>query len=73
MKQEELIKACSDLLYKLCHLVELHNSLNYYDVNISSEYFFIPLLNQLFDCDLKNLNVEEKTLQLSIYMMLMEN
>ena len=60
MKQEELIKACSDLLYKLCDLVEARNTLNYYDINISSEYFFIPLLNQLFDCDLKNLNIEEK-------------
>lgn len=59
MKQEELIKACSDLLYKLCDLVESRNTLNYYDINISSEYFFIPLLNQVFDCDLKNLNTEE--------------
>ena len=60
MKQEELIKACSELLYKLCDLVEARNTLNYYDINISSEYFFIPLLNQVFDCDLKNLNTEEK-------------
>lgn len=60
MKQEELIKSCSDLLYKLCDLVGARNTLNYYDINISSEYFFIPLLNQLFDCDLHNLNTEEK-------------
>ena len=60
MKQEELIKSCSDLLYKLCDLVESRNSLNYYDINISSEYFFIPLLNQVFGCDLQNLNNEEK-------------
>lgn len=60
MKQEELIKSCSDLLYKLCDLVESRNSLNYYDINISSEYFFIPLLNQVFDCNLQNLNTEEK-------------
>lgn len=60
MKQEELIKSCSDLLYKLCDLVESRNTLNYYDINISSEYFFIPLLNQVFDCDLHNLNTEEK-------------
>lgn len=60
MKQEELIKVCSDLLYKLCDLVESRNTLNYYDINISSEYFFIPLLNQVFDCDLKNLNTEKK-------------
>ena len=60
MKQEELTKACSDLLYKLCDLVESRNNLNYYDINISSESFFIPLLNTIFDCDLKNLNSEKK-------------
>ena len=60
MKQEELIKSCSDLLNKLCDLVKSRNSLNYYDINISSEYFFIPLLNQIFDCNLKNINIEEK-------------
>lgn len=56
MKQEELIKSCTNLLYKLCDLVEARNNLNYYDINISSEYFFIPLLNLIFDCNLKNLN-----------------
>lgn len=60
LKQEELIKACTELLLKLCDLVEARNSINFYDINISSEYFFIPLLNQVFDCDLKNLNTEEK-------------
>lgn len=60
MKREELIKSCSDLLYKLCDIVQSRNTLNYYDINISCEYFFIPLLNQVFDCDLKNLNTEEK-------------
>lgn len=60
MKLEELIKVCSELLYKLCDLVESRNALNYYDINISSEYFFIPLFNQVFDCDLKNLNTEQK-------------
>ncbi len=60
MKQEELIKACSERLFKLCDLVESRNSLNYYDINISSEFFFIPLLNQVFECDFKNLNIEQK-------------
>ena len=60
MKQEELIKSCGELLYKLCDLVESRNSLNYYDINISSEYFFIPLLNFIFECDLRNLNTKEK-------------
>ncbi len=60
MKQEDLIKSCGKLLYKLCDLVESRNNLNYYDINISSEYFFIPLLNQIFKCDFHNLNNEEK-------------
>lgn len=60
MKQEELTKACSELLNRLCDLVNSRNNLNYYDINISSEYFFIPLLNQVFDCNLQNLNTEQK-------------
>ncbi|EXM40295.1 hypothetical protein RASY3_09475 [Ruminococcus albus SY3] len=60
MKQEELIKTISELLYKLCDLIESRNTLNYYDINISSEYFFIPLLNLVFDCNLKNINTDEK-------------
>ncbi|MCR5523966.1 MAG: SMEK domain-containing protein [Clostridia bacterium] len=60
MKQEKLIKSCSELLFKLCDLVESNNTLNYYDVNISSESFFIPLLNLIFDCNLSNINFEER-------------
>ena len=60
LKQEELVKSCTELLLKLCDLVDARNSLNYYDINISSENFFIPLLNQIFDCEFKNLNIEEK-------------
>ncbi len=60
LKQEELIKACTELLLKLCDLVKARNSLNYFDINISSEYFFIPLLNLIFDSDLKNANTEKK-------------
>ena len=60
MKQEELIKSCSILLYKLCDLVEMRNSLNFYDINISSEYFFIPLLNHIFDCELYNINTDNR-------------
>jgi len=60
MKQEELIKSCSILLYKLCDLVEMRNSLNFYDINISSEFFFIPLLNHIFDCELYNINTDNR-------------
>lgn len=40
MKREEILKKCTDMLNNLCSKVELYNSLNFYDINISSEYFF---------------------------------
>ena len=60
MKREEYVRSCINLLNKLCDLVEMRNSLNYYDINISCEFFFIPLLNRIFDCDLHNINAEKK-------------
>lgn len=52
----EMIKKCEDLLLKLYHNVNLYNSLNFYDINVSSEYFFADLLNAIFDLNLKNAN-----------------
>ncbi len=60
MRSEQQIKRCSELLYKLCDDVQRLNSLNYYDINISSEGFFIHLLNIIFDWKLKNVNLTEK-------------
>lgn len=60
MQSEQQIKRCSDLLYKLCDDVQRLNSLNYYDINISSESFFIHLLNIIFNWNLKNENFTEK-------------
>lgn len=60
MKFEEKIKRCSELLHKFCTDLKSHSNLNYYDSNISSESFFIPLLNLIFDCDLKNANATIK-------------
>ena len=56
MQLEQIIKRCSELLYKLCENVQRLNSLNYYDINISSENFFIHLLNLIFGWNLKNEN-----------------
>lgn len=60
MRSEDQIKRCSELLYKLCDDVQRLNGLNYYDINISSEGFFIHLLNIIFDWNLKNVNFTEK-------------
>ena len=60
MRSEQQINRCSELLYKLCDDVQRLNSLNYYDINISSEGFFIDLLNIIFDWKLKNVNLTEK-------------
>lgn len=60
MQLEQQIKRCSELFYKLCDDVQRLNSLNYYDINISSENFFIHLLNIIFDWNLKNENFTEK-------------
>ena len=60
MQSEKQIKRCSELLYKLCDDVQRLNSLNYYDSNISSEVFFIHLLNIIFNWNLKNENFTAK-------------
>ena len=60
MQSEKQIKRCSELLYKLCDDVQRLNSLNYYDSNISSEGFFIHLLNIIFNWNLKNENFTAK-------------
>ena len=43
MKEQDVMNDCSRLLYKLCDEVERANSLNFYDINISSEYLFLEL------------------------------
>ncbi len=60
MQSEKQIKRCSELLYKLCDDVQRLNSLNYYDIDISSEGFFIHLLNIIFNWNLKNENFTAK-------------
>lgn len=60
MRLEQIIKRCSELLYKLCEDVQRLNSLNYYDINNSSENFFIHLLNIIFGWNLKNENFTRK-------------
>ena len=60
MKEQDVMNDCSRLLYKLCDEVERANSLNFYDINISSEYLFLELLNTIFGWNLENTNNEKK-------------
>lgn len=59
MNREEYLKECSEHILRLTRKVEMLNSLNYYDINISSEYFFMRLLNIVFGYNLKNINGEK--------------
>jgi len=40
--------------------VEGFNSINQYHINIHAENFLIPVLNEVFDLDLENLNISQK-------------
>lgn len=60
-------KSCIDgIVYYLSILrvsVEMHNSLNHQDINISSENFFRDLLNLALGYRLKNINIVQKNAQ----------
>lgn len=57
---EDQIKRCSELLYQLCDDVQRLNNLNYFDMNITCEYFYIHLLNCIFGWNLRNENFTQK-------------
>lgn len=52
------IKSCVDNITTLTNKVQALNNLNYYDINTSSENFFMNLLNQVYGWNLKNANAE---------------
>ena len=60
MRLEDQIKRCSELLYQLCDDVQRLNNLNYFDMNITCEYFYIHLLNCIFGWNLRNENFTQK-------------
>lgn len=60
MRLEDQIKRCSELLYQLCDDVQRLSCLNYYDINITCEYFYIELLNYIFGWSLRNVNLTTK-------------
>lgn len=59
MKSEFYLKQCCAYIANLVTEVETLNSLNYYDINISSETFFMKLLNLVNSYNLKNINNEK--------------
>ena len=60
MRLEDQIKRCSELLNKLCDDVQRLDRLNYYDINITCEFFYIELLNLIFGWNLRNVNLTKK-------------
>lgn len=60
MNREIYLKSISESLALLKHEVELSNTINLYDINISSEDFYCGLLNLIYGYELKNANHLEK-------------
>lgn len=60
MNRKIYLKSISESLALLKHEVELSNTINLYDINISSEDFYCGLLNLIYGYELKNANHLEK-------------
>ncbi|MBN1185691.1 MAG: SMEK domain-containing protein [Bacteroidales bacterium] len=58
MKQLNSINTIASLLSRFVVQVKGLNAINQYGINMLSETVLIPLLNEIFECDLKNLNSE---------------
>lgn len=59
MNHEDNLKRCTEYLQNLVNKVNALNTLNYYDINISCEKFYMYLLNLIYGWNLKNINDEE--------------
>jgi hypothetical protein len=60
MRQLKLLLNISELLSRFKFQVGILNASSLLDINIIAEDFFIPILNEIFDCDLKNANLIAK-------------
>lgn len=60
MKREGFLKEILRGLSYLKSKVELNNSVNYYDINITSESFYCDFLNLIYGYNLKNVNLITK-------------
>lgn len=60
MNREIYLKKISDSLGLLKMVVELRSSINFYDINIVAEDFFVGLLNLVYGFELQNINFLER-------------
>jgi len=60
MKQQKLLLNISELLSRFKVQVGILNANSMLDINVVAEGFFIPILNEVYDCDFKNANLFEK-------------
>lgn len=60
MKQQKLLLNISELLSRFKVQVGILNASSMLDINVVSENFLIPILNEIYDCDFKNANLFEK-------------
>jgi len=60
MKRKDFIDKIAKYLGRFIEEVKSYNAANLYDINIHSENALIPILNAVFDLDLKNANALSK-------------
>lgn len=60
MKRIDCINKITTCFARFVQEVEGFNSINQYHINIHAEYFLIPVLNEIFDLRLENLNSTQK-------------
>ncbi|MEN6671211.1 SMEK domain-containing protein [Psychrobacter sp. B38] len=60
IRRQQLIKNINRLLSMFIDELALDNGASYFDSNISSEYFFIEILNVIYDLNLEDINQLKK-------------
>lgn len=60
MNQQELLYRISQLFSRFTEQVKILNSNGDFSINVHAENILIKILNVIFDCELKNVNYEEK-------------
>lgn len=60
IKSEYYLKNIGESLALLSKQVEISNCVNFFDINIVSEYFYAQLINKIFGYELRNLNAYNK-------------
>lgn len=63
MNRERYLKKIINILGYLKNQVDLLNSISYYDINITSEYFYCDFLNLIYGYELKNANSITKNIK----------